>query len=196
VGRLHGTPLNFRNGKEKKSGQMQSKLPPGMKRYVVARADEIPEGGRTIVEAGGREIGIYKLKGRFHALLNRCPHLGGPLCKGGVVSEIYAPVPGDVRGDASKLFVTCPWHNWEFDVETGQSYWSPKGPRARLFPVNVEHGETVATALEGGTAERVPGPYKAEVVPVSVESDYIVIAMRPSPSARAAEPVTPSERAS
>lgn len=168
--------------------------PPGVKRYVVARADEIAEGGRIIVDAGGREIGIYRLNGKFHALLNRCPHLGGPLCQGGVVSEIYAPAPGDVRGDPSKLFVTCPWHNWEFDVTTGQSYWSPTGPRARLFPVGVEQGESVASGLEAGSVERVPGPYKAEVVPVAVEADYIVISLRP-PRAATATPAA-SETAS
>jgi 3-phenylpropionate/trans-cinnamate dioxygenase ferredoxin subunit len=157
-----------------------SNAPPGVRRYVVARAAEIPEGGRLLVEAGGREIGIYRLQGRLHALLNRCPHLGGPLCKGDVVHQVYAPVPGDIRRDESKLFVTCPWHNWEFDVTTGQSYWSPRGPKARLFPVGVERGEAVAAALETGAAERVPGPYKAETVPVSIEDDYVVISMRPA----------------
>jgi 3-phenylpropionate/trans-cinnamate dioxygenase ferredoxin subunit len=157
--------------------------PAGANRFVVAKASDIPEGGRLLVEVGGREIGIYRLNGKFHALLNRCPHLGGPLCKGGVVSEIYAPVPGDVRGDASKLYITCPWHNWEFDVTTGQSYWSSKGPRARLFPIGVEHGDRVAEALEAGKAERVPGPYKAEKVPIEVEADYLVVSMRAAPPA-------------
>ena len=156
------------------------RAPAGASRFVVAKASDIPEGGRLLVEVGGREVGIYRLNGRFHALLNRCPHLGGPLCKGGVVSEIYAPVPGDVRHDASRLFVTCPWHNWEFDVTTGQSYWSERGPRARLFPVGVENGEQVAAALAAGKAERVPGPYKAQTVPVEVEDDYIVLSMRPA----------------
>jgi 3-phenylpropionate/trans-cinnamate dioxygenase ferredoxin subunit len=164
----------------------------GMARFVVARVDEIPEGGRVIVEAGGREVGIFRLNGKFHALLNRCPHLGGPLCKGGIVTEIYAPVPGDVRGDSSKLYVTCPWHNWEFDVTTGQSYFSPRGPKARLFDVGVEHGEAVAAALESGTAERVPGPYLADVVPVTVEADYVVLMMRLAPKAYVA-PAAPSE---
>ena len=153
--------------------------PTGASRLVVAKASDIPEGGRLLVDVGGREVGIYRLNGRFHALLNRCPHLGGPLCKGGVVSEIYAPVPGDIRHDASRLFVTCPWHNWEFDITTGQSYWSNRGPRARLFPVGVESGETIAAELAAGKVERVPGPYQAETVPVSVEDDYIVLSMRP-----------------
>jgi 3-phenylpropionate/trans-cinnamate dioxygenase ferredoxin subunit len=156
------------------------RTPAGASRFVVAKASDIPEGGRLLVEVAGREIGIYRLNGRFHALLNRCPHLGGPLCKGGVVSEIYAPVPGDVRHDASRLFVTCPWHNWEFDVVTGQSYWSASGPKARLFPIGVENGERVTAALAEGRVTRVPGPYKAETVPVAVEEDYLVISLRPA----------------
>jgi nitrite reductase/ring-hydroxylating ferredoxin subunit len=161
-----------------------------MSRYVVAKAADIPEGGRILVEIGGREIGIFRLNGQYHALLNRCPHLGGPLCKGGVVGELFAPMPGDVRGNGSRLFVTCPWHNWEFDVTTGQSYWSAGGPKARLFPVRVEHGDAVETALQSGDATRVPGPYTAETVPVSVEDDYLVVAMRP---VRAAVPDTTSQ---
>ena len=160
--------------------------PAGVTRYVVARVQDIPEGGRILVDVGGREIGIFRLNGKFHALLNRCPHLGGPLCKGGVVSEIYAPVPGDIRGDASKLFITCPWHNWEFDVTTGQSYWGAAGPKARLFPVGVEAGGAIASAMGDGTG-RVPGPYKAETVPVSIEDDYLVLSMRagrPAPAAQ------------
>ncbi len=151
------------------------------KRYVVARKDEIAEGGRIIVKVEDREVGIYRLNGKFHAILNRCPHLNGPLCLGGVVSEVYSPMPGDIRGNPSKLFVTCPWHNWEFDVDTGQSYWSARGPRARLYPVEIEHGDEVTAELERGAVDRVPGPYKAEVVPVSLEADYVVLTMRAIP---------------
>ena len=165
-----------------------SRAAAGVNRFVVAKAAEIPEGGRLVVEIGGREIGIYRVNGRFHALLNRCPHLGGPLCRGGLVHEIYAPVPGDVRGDQSKTYVTCPWHNWEFDITTGQSYWSASGPKARLFPIGVEAGEAVAEALESGRAARIPGPYKAETVPVTIEDDYLVLSMRPP--ARAEAPTT------
>ena len=167
-----------------------ARAPAGASRFVVARASEIPEGGRILVEVGGREIGIYRLKGRFHALLNRFPPLGGPLCKGGVVSEIHAAVPGEVRGNPDRLFVTCPWHNWEFDVETGQSYWSSAGPKARLFPIGVERGEAVAEALAAGRAERVPGPYKAETVPVAVEEDYLVISLRPARPERSDQPAS------
>jgi nitrite reductase/ring-hydroxylating ferredoxin subunit len=135
-------------------------VPPAVKKYVVARTSEVPEGERLIVEVSGREIGIFNIEGEFYALLHRCPHLGGPLCRGQVLNLIYAPAPGDVRFDASRYLLTCPWHNWEFDIRTGQSYWSPERLRARQLPVGVESGEAVAGALERGSAERVPGPIR------------------------------------
>ncbi len=149
------------------------------RRYIVAKVSDIAEGERLIVEAGGREIGIYRVSGVFHALLNRCPHLGGPLCEGHVVTEVTAAVPGEVRSNPDKFYVTCPWHNWEFDIRTGQSYWNPSGLRARPFPVGVESGEQAQGAAECGSARRIPGPYAAETVPVSVEGDYVVLTLRP-----------------
>ncbi|MFC0406842.1 Rieske (2Fe-2S) protein [Roseomonas elaeocarpi] len=156
-----------------------SARPPAARRYVVARKDDIAEGDRLIVEVAGREIGIYHVNGAFYALLNRCPHLGGPLCHGQVVTEVTAAVPGEVRGNPDKVYATCPWHNWEFDIRTGQSYWNPKGLRARPFNVALEAGESLREALESGSAERVPGPYAAETIPVAVEDEYLVLSLRP-----------------
>jgi 3-phenylpropionate/trans-cinnamate dioxygenase ferredoxin subunit len=40
--------------------------------------------------------------------------------------------------------IRCPWHGWEFDIRTGQSYCDPKCFRAsRAYPVNVEPGANV-----------------------------------------------------
>jgi nitrite reductase/ring-hydroxylating ferredoxin subunit len=148
-------------------------------RFVVGRVEEIPPGERRIVEANGREIGVFNIDGRFYAMLNRCPHLGAPLCEGGVVNQIESSVPGEVRLDTDQTFVTCPYHNWEFDVETGQSYWNPT-LRARPFAVALEGADEVRAALENGELGRIPGPYNAETVDVTVESDYIVLSLRPA----------------
>lgn len=148
-------------------------------RFVVGRVDEIAPGQRRIVEANGREIGVFNVEGRFYAMLNRCPHLGAPLCEGGVVNQIESSVPGDVRLDTGRTFVTCPYHNWEFDVETGQSYWNPR-LRARPFTVALEGADEVAAALDRGEVDRIPGPHTAETVDVTVESDYIVLSLRPA----------------
>ena len=51
-------------------------------KYVVATVDEIPPGSRKIVDVDGRSIGVFNVGGEYFALLNRCPHQGGPLCHG------------------------------------------------------------------------------------------------------------------
>ena len=154
---------------------------PAGTKYVVARVDDIPDGSRLLVTVGDREVGVFKVKGEFFALLNRCPHLGGPLCRGQLLNTVVSSGPGDVRLDEADDIITCPWHGWEFDLRTGQSYWNPEHLRARKFPVGVEAGAALAIYLEQGEAARIPGPYEAETIPVSIESDYVVVTMRPRP---------------
>jgi nitrite reductase/ring-hydroxylating ferredoxin subunit len=167
------------------------------KRYVVARAADIPEGDRLIVNVLGRSIGIFNVDGVFYAMLNRCPHRGAQLCKGDVLGLVQADYPGaEVRLESNTKFIVCPWHGWEYDIETGQSWFNPGHTRARPFEVLVERGQDVeqglaqgaAVAIDGDaafvdpTTHRIKGPYTAEVIPVTVEDDYVVISLRRWPT--------------
>jgi 3-phenylpropionate/trans-cinnamate dioxygenase ferredoxin subunit len=58
----------------------------------------------------------------------------------------------------------CPWHGWEFDIRTGQSWCHPESVKARTYKVEVVPGETLAK-----------GPFVAESVPVRVEENYVVV---------------------
>lgn len=156
---------------------------PRLEAVVIGRPSDVPEGGSLVVTVGRREIGIFRVNGQFYGLLNRCPHLGGPLCAGQIVTDVVSPVPGDVRSSPERTFITCPWHNWEFDIRTGQSYWNAR-MRAMPFPVSVEDKDTVA-GLEQVGAARVAGPYQAETVPVSVENDVLVLRLRAAQPAAA-----------
>jgi ferredoxin-NADP reductase/nitrite reductase/ring-hydroxylating ferredoxin subunit len=155
-----------------------------MAKHVVARVDEVPEGGRLFVEAGGRSIGIFNVGGRFYALLNRCPHQGAKLCRGSIVGRVEADVPGNLSYDASRRMLQCPWHGWEYDIETGQSFFDSA---VRPYPVGVEHGGDLsgAVALEAppvlGMGTSAPtlkeGPFRAETFPVAVADDYLVVTL-------------------
>lgn len=150
-----------------------------MRKYVGPCVDEIPEGGRFIGTFGNREIGILHVDGEFYAFLHRCPHLGGPLCEGVVLGLVTSTGPGELDFDADRKMLTCPWHGWEFELKTGQSYWNPKGVRARSMSVQVQSGARVAEELQDGSAVGpVKGPYVAETFSVTVESDYVVISIR------------------
>jgi nitrite reductase/ring-hydroxylating ferredoxin subunit len=149
-----------------------------MKRYTVARSDEIPDGSRLIVEVNGHSIGIFHDKGRYHAFLNRCPHQGAQLCAGRVVSHITSHRPGQITVDPSRRYLVCPWHGWEFDLETGQSYFDPARMRARRYPVELGPRTEQAAAEELTPGESLAkGPYVAETLPVTIEDDYIIVVM-------------------
>ena len=135
-----------------------------MSKHVVAKVSEVPPGGRKLVAVRGRPIAIFNLDGAFYGLLNRCPHQGGSLCDGILTGLIESDEPGTYRYSRAGEIIRCPWHGWEFDIRTGQSYCDPRRFRVKAYPVNVEPGTSV-----------VKGPYIAETVKVAVESDYVVV---------------------
>jgi nitrite reductase/ring-hydroxylating ferredoxin subunit len=135
-----------------------------MSRHVVAKAAEVLPGTCKLVAAKGREIGMFNVGGKFYALANTCPHRGGSLCQGRITGLVQSSGPGDYRLIRDGEFVRCPWHGWEFEIATGQSYCDPKSLRIRQFEVEVTPGD-----------ELIKGPYVAESFPVSVEEDYLVV---------------------
>lgn len=94
-----------------------------MARHRVADIDEMPAGtGREFVVAD-RVVALFRVGDEFYAMDGICPHAGGPLGEGYL----------------SGTRVTCPWHGWQFDVQTGQHCLTP----------NIVH-ETFATVVEDG----------------------------------------------
>ncbi len=156
-------------------------------RYVVGAVDDIPPGARKVIEVGGREIGVFNVNGEYFAVLNRCPHQGGPLCSGRQTGFLVAPTPGDYQLTRPGEVIRCPWHGWEFDLRTGQSWCEPARVRVRSYDVSVESGEALVVQAEpigeaaaeddgeSGPPGLVKGPYKAETFPVSVEQQYVVV---------------------
>ena len=148
-----------------------------MARYVVAVVDEIPPGGRKIVEVAGRSIGIFNLSGEFFALRNRCPHQGGPLCTGKLTGFVRSTSPGDYEYSRQGEILRCPWHGWEFDLRNGQSWFDPARVRVRQYDVTVEPATAIASAQPPAPGLE-PGPYVAETYPVSIEQQYVVVEVR------------------
>jgi 3-phenylpropionate/trans-cinnamate dioxygenase ferredoxin subunit len=135
-----------------------------MSRHVVATAGEIAPGAKKLVTVKGREIGIFNVGGEYFALANRCPHNGGPMCEGRISGLVRSNGPGDYELTRKGEFLRCPWHGWEFEIRTGQSWCDPDDMKIRQFKTAVEPGENL-----------VKGPYIAETFQVSVDEKYIVI---------------------
>jgi nitrite reductase/ring-hydroxylating ferredoxin subunit len=69
----------------------------------VADAGAVQPGRSLAVRAGRYDVAIFNAGGTLYALENACPHQGSPIVDGWVE-------------DAT---VTCPWHQWCFDLRTG-----------------------------------------------------------------------------
>lgn len=149
--------------------------PGGQRRYIVATRQELPSGERKIVEVAGRSVGIFNVDGEFYAVRNRCPHQGGPLCDGWQWGELSSTRPGEYVYGRPGILLGCPWHNWEFDLRSGQSWWDPARTRVRAYDVRVEPGEALSPDPEAPAAGMIKGPYTAETYLVQAEGEYVVL---------------------
>jgi nitrite reductase (NADH) small subunit len=100
---------------------------------------ELEREGRLVARVGGRDVGVVRdaVTGSVHGLRNRCPHHGGPLCLG-TVHERLGGAPGNYVLEQRRV-LRCPWHGWEFDLETGRCLDDPS-LRAAVYPVEVADG--------------------------------------------------------
>ncbi|MCC6629003.1 MAG: Rieske (2Fe-2S) protein [Chloroflexi bacterium] len=115
-----------------------------MSRHIVAAVTDIPPGGRKIVRVDGREVGIFNVGGRFYALKNTCAHQGARVCLGKVVGM---QLPSDVyefQYGREGQILRCPWHEWEYDISTGESVFDP-AVRIVSYPVEIEDEQVIVT---------------------------------------------------
>jgi nitrite reductase (NADH) small subunit len=111
--------------------------------HDAGSAEAVPEGSHRIVRVANREIGIFNIRGEYHALPNLCPHQRGPLCSGAVSGTLTygnQKLVWDQEGEV----VTCPWHSLEFHVPTGRCVAFPE-ITLRKFEVRVEDGRLRVT---------------------------------------------------
>jgi nitrite reductase (NADH) small subunit len=100
---------------------------------LICRVDDIPVlGSRRVTRAHGLDVAVFRndTDGVF-ALLDRCPHKGGPLSQGIVFGTNVA----------------CPLHNWTIGLCTGQAAAPDEGCTPK-FTVKVEDGQVFLLATE------------------------------------------------
>ncbi|MBO9515851.1 MAG: nitrite reductase small subunit NirD [Variovorax sp.] len=92
---------------------------------VICRVDDIPVlGARRVRRAAGVDVAVFRnSENAVFALLDRCPHKGGPLSQGIVFGTSVA----------------CPLHNWSIGLDDGCAKAPDEGCTPR-FEVKVEDG--------------------------------------------------------
>jgi nitrite reductase/ring-hydroxylating ferredoxin subunit len=112
----------------------------------VCRTDELPPGARRVVRAGGRDIAVFNVDGRLYALRDTCPHQGARLSAGMVGGTMLPSAPHEYVYGLEGQVIRCPWHKFEFDLESGCSLHDPAGMRVATYGVRVEDGVVLLDA--------------------------------------------------
>lgn len=100
----------------------------------VGAVTDVPRRGARRVPSPHGDIAIFRTgDGEVFALMDKCPHKGGPLSE------------GIVHGRA----VTCPLHAWNIDLATGEAMGADKGKGCTpVVALRVEDGRLLLS-LEG-----------------------------------------------
>jgi nitrite reductase/ring-hydroxylating ferredoxin subunit len=105
--------------------------------WVDAAAEEEVRGrGRLVVRLGDRQVLLLATERGLFATANRCPHEGYPLSEGTVKDCV----------------LTCNWHNWKFDLASGETLVG--GDRLRQYLLRLEAGRVWLDLTEPPVAER------------------------------------------
>ncbi len=99
----------------------------------VCAVGDIPVlGARRVARPQGMDVAVFRTAtDEVFALLDRCPHKGGPLSQGIVFGHSVA----------------CPLHNWTIELASGEARAPDVGCAAR-FAVKVDGGEVFLDAAE------------------------------------------------
>ncbi len=121
---------------------------------LICRVDDIPVlGSRRVARTSGLDVAVFRnSQDEVFALLDRCPHKGGPLSQGIVFGNSVA----------------CPLHNWTIGLCDGQASAPDEGCTPK-FSVRLEAGEVFLLASElAGHATDLSRPIAGPARRVSV----------------------------
>ena len=90
---------------------------------TALKLEHLPVGESRCVQIGDAQVGLFHHSDGLFAIDNFCPHRGAPLHEGFVTDG----------------YVTCPWHQWQFQLEDGVCRNIPK-VRIATYPVEIRDG--------------------------------------------------------
>jgi len=97
----------------------------GPRRWTRAMQEaDLPDDSPAAVEAEGRQIMLYRHRGRLYAIDNVCSHAGGLLS----------------RGPVADLTVTCPLHGSRFALADGCVRRGPASQPQPVLPTRIRNG--------------------------------------------------------
>lgn len=100
----------------------------GLTEYRVGSISALKRGDSILSPAGDTEVALFLCHGQVVATQGQCPHAQGPLHE------------GEVEGAT----LTCPWHGWTFDLDTGDCA-EDETMHLKRYPVRIDGDDVYVT---------------------------------------------------
>ncbi len=120
----------------------------------IGKTTDLQGTDRTVAKIDGRQIAVFKVGDEILACDNRCPHEGYPLVEGSM---------------SDSCVLTCNWHNWKFDLKSGETLVG--GDRLRRYPVRVE-GDRLLADLSPPSADEIADQAIQDLLDCFDDHDY------------------------
>lgn len=115
-----------------------------VERHVVCGSEELGPGEIRSFRAGKRRLAVMRLEdGSCRTISDSCPHQGASMGAGAVERMWTTDAQGRRSRDEQRHVAICPWHNFEFDVETGLTPNVSPRLRVKTYQTEVEEDEVV-----------------------------------------------------
>jgi nitrite reductase (NADH) small subunit len=109
----------------------------------VGAVDDVRREGCRVVDVDGRRVGVISVGDEFYAIADGCPHMGASMCAGSLDGTLVPSAPHELVYGMDQRVIRCPWHGWEFDLESGRSLLEPRRFGLRTYPVSEDDGQLV-----------------------------------------------------
>lgn len=117
---------NSQNNPPVEASVVEASPESGATSWIYAKPlEDIVTKGTALARISGKQVALFNTSEGIKACDNRCPHEGYPLTEGSL---------------SGKCTLTCNWHNWKFDLDSGDNLYG--GDQLRTYPVDIRIGET------------------------------------------------------
>lgn len=110
---------------------------------VVGAVEDVRREGCRIILVDGRRVVVISVGDEFFAVSDRCPHMGASMCTGSLSGTFVPAGPHELVYGLDDRVIRCPWHGWEFDLESGRSLLEPRRVGLKTYRVTHRDGEVV-----------------------------------------------------
>lgn len=115
--------------------------------------DDLVDGEIVELRADGLPVAVARWGDRVYAFNAKCPHKGAPMRCAKLMARLEAAGPGVMEVPDDVPVVSCPWHGWEFALDSGENVADATEKSLRLQQCEIFDGRVRLSRARRGSED-------------------------------------------